>query len=209
MNNETDQIIHFFYYRGPKRTPFTDLHYASIVTAKTIGGFEKIIVHEDCPGDSNHYTEARKLAYVEWRKTEYDSSKDQDSAIQAKRMEILFQEGGTVADLHFLFLRSFQPLLRQCFFSKQKKKIGKILYAPRPNMIFENDETNALPVKMFYPVSSSNKTFLQGADISLSESYAIYIWGNVHVKDLQKTVVAPYLPILSPIRFTETTLSFD
>ena len=202
-------VLHLFYYRGPKRTPFTDLHYASIVTAKEIGGFEKIIVHEDCPGDSNHYTEARKLAYVEWRKTEYNSSKDSESAIQEKRMEIVFQEGGVGADLHFIFLRSFKPLLQQCFFSKQKKKIGKILYAPRPNIMFLNDENNALPVKTFYPVSSSNKTFLQGADISLTESYTMYIWGNVHLKDLQKTVIAKYLPILSPIRYTNTTLSFN
>jgi hypothetical protein len=201
--------IHLFYYRGQKRTPFTDLHYASIVTAKEKGGFDKIVVHEDCPGDSNYYTEARKLPYVEWRKTEYDSSINQDSAIHEKRMQILFQEGGVVADLNFIFLCSFKPLLHQCFFSKQKKKIGKILYAPRPNMIFQNDEKNALPVKIFYPVSSSNKTFLQGADITLSESYAIYIWGNVHLKDLQKTTISSYLPILSPMRFSNTILSFD
>jgi len=202
-------MLHLLYYRGPKRTPFTDLHYASIVTAKERGGFETIIVHEDCPGDSNHYLEARKLPYVEWRKTEYDSEKDPEIAVDDKRLEILMREGGVVADLNFIFLRPFAPLLRQCFFSKQKKKIGKILYAPRPNMMFLNDEINALPVKMFYPVSSSNKTFLRGADISLSESYAIYIWGNVHLKDLQKTVIASYLPVLSPIRCTNTILSFD
>jgi len=200
-----EEMIHFFYYRGSKKTQFTDLHYAAIVNAKEKGKFERIIVHEDCPADSNSYMEARKLPYVEWRKTQYDSGKDQEAAIQAKRAEILLQEGGVVADLNFLILRPFTSLLWYSWYSNQKKKRGKMAHAPKP---YANEETRPLPVKLFYPVSSSNKTFLEGADISLADSYAIYIWGNLQLKDLQHTSVASFLPNLSPIRATSAIVSF-
>ena len=252
-------MLHMFYYRGPKRYPFTEIHLAAIMTAHDNGGFQKIVLHEDTCGDTWAYEEARKLPYVEFRKTEFPTELnghrvyDQRIPVDYVRLQTLVVEGGVASDMDFIFLRDFTPLLNHGGFigtqCKQKKKlVCALMYAKEPQNPFfiayleayknwqsihetkfwtfantipyelsEKHPIEVLPVKAFYPVAWSNKTFLDGGDIKVSDSYAVHLWGYLKpallLEDLKKTVISGFLPVLKersrPSKQQGVTLTFD
>lgn len=251
-------MLHLFYFRGATRFQFSDIHLACIKTAHERGGFKKIVLHEDTPGESSFYKEARTLPYVEFRRTEFPTQinghpvKDQRLSVDYVRLQTLILEGGVAADMDFIFLQSFAPLLEHDAFigtqCKQKKKLScAIMYSKEPQNPFyiaylgaykewepihekkfwtyannvpydlsQKYPITVLPVKAFYPVAWSNKTFLQGADTKLSDSYAIHLWGHLKphltLEDLRGTALKDYIPA-STYGFVAkregTTISFE
>ena len=251
-------MLHLFYYRDLKRFKFTDIHLACILSAHTNGKFQKIVLHEDTPGDTSAYIEARKLPYVEFRKTEFPTHingyriSDQKLSLDLIRLQTLIAEGGVVSDLDFIFLKDFSPILEhegfigtQC---KQKKKLScALMYSKEPQNPFFIEYLEAyktwipehekkfwtqvntipyelseklptikiLPTKAFFPVACSNKTFLQGHDIPISESYAVNLWcrlkPHLTLQDIDKTVIKSFLPELKPsiLLLEGVTLTFD
>lgn len=133
-------MLHLFY---TKSTSFTDIHLTSIRTAHTNGKFEKIIVHEDSPGNSSYYQEIRKLPYVELRRIEYPTQINNcpigpKISMELVRLKTIVEEGGVIGDMDFLYLRSFKPLLEMDAFislqGKQKKKLSNLMmYSKHPN----------------------------------------------------------------------------
>lgn len=123
-----------------------DIHTVALITAHEFGKFEKLVVHEDTPGEGPWYEYARLLPYVEWRRTTFPDHindfpvQDQRILADVHRLQVLITEGGFYADLDFVFLQSFAPLLQHAAVigtqNTQKKKLNCALLGSTPGHDF-------------------------------------------------------------------------
>lgn len=135
-------VCHFSYFRGPTMWKWRDVHTVALITAHEFGKFEKLVVHEDTPGEGTWYEYARQLPYVEWRRTTFPTHinehpvKDQRILADLHRLQVLITEGGFYADLDFVFLAPMTDLLKHDAVigvqNQQKKKLNCAMLGSAP-----------------------------------------------------------------------------
>lgn len=176
--------IHFCYYRNERH--FSDVMLASLMTAHTNAKLE-VILHEDTPGDSSAYIEARTLPYIRFEKT----------TLTRTELIATIPKGEIFAEPDFLFLKPFAEAFTITPDRQEIKCEGPL----------------QLKKKQFYPITKTDKKFSTGYDYDLSDVYAVYLWSMDSVADLAATCLKSYIPpeLLRPtVRLLDgITVSFD
>ena len=167
--------IHFCYYRNERN--FSDLHLASLKSAHENAKLD-VILHEDTPGDSAAYEEARRLPYITFVKNQ----------LQRHELIATIPKGEIFAEMDFIFLK---PITDPFSLSGRVKREDIVC-------IGGGDDMNSY---LFYPIKKNNTKYLDGYPVDLTDAIAVYLWQNSKLKtlaDLQSTVLKPWLPSVPP-----------
>ena len=173
--------IHFCYYRNERH--FNDLHLACIKSAHE-NGMLHVILHEDTPGDSAAYEEARRLPYLTVKK----------NTLPRHELIKTIPEGDIFAEMDFLFLKP----IRAPFTLDGRIKRDQIVCIGGGETVSHH---------LFFPIKKNNRKYLEGHSVDIEDAIAVYLWENPKLKtlaDLQATVLKPWLPeVPPPIRILE------
>jgi hypothetical protein len=180
--------IHFCYYRNERH--FSDLHLACIKSAYENAKLN-VILHEDTPGDSAAYEEARRLPYLTIKK----------NILPRHELIKTIPNRDIFAEMDFLFLK---PITAPFILDGRTKR----------NQIECIGGGELISHHLFFPIKKSNTKYLSGYEVDLEDAIAVYLWQNAKLKslaDLQGTVLKPWLPeVPQPIRILEgIVMHFD
>ena len=229
--------VHYIF--ASNKDKFTNIYYSSVISALKF--FKRVIIHEDGQGDTSYYRAIRKLPNIYFQKITLPS-KEHQLAIEKIRFQILYDEGGVFADFQTIFLRPvptdpficYQYIpsthLNHCVVGVNPKMpyIHRILEKILPVETFEqklfwknlisteeclNSGISVLHTNLCFPYSKTDKEFLSGKTIDLSDNISVHLWQfkkNMTNDDFRKSIISKYLSDLPKLNILEeSVVSFN
>jgi hypothetical protein len=173
-----------------------------------------VIVHHDHEGEGDAWAAAKKLNVL-WKPVQ-ESKNEMEF-----RFETLYEHGGWVCSLDFIFLKRLPTLTKSTVLGIENRQRGQLHMEligspprtafvarllewaragpmPQTTMLVATEMGATIVARnAFYPISATNSAFWIGAPIRLTKSAAVFLWESKRptlcVETLLTTALAPII----------------